>query len=76
MVDFGQVPTLGTWARMYNLPLLLSFFSSPWVYEAILPLHKKSSSQIHIVVNLHFCLGLGPYQNPLVYNVRIKSNFN
>ena len=39
-------------------------------------LHKKSSSQIHIVANLDFCLGLGPSQNPLVRNLRIKSHFN
>ena len=28
-------------------------------------LHKKSSSQINIVANLHFCLGSGRYRSPL-----------
>ena len=39
-------------------------------------LHKKSSSQIHIVANLDIGIGLGPSQNPLVCNLRIKSHFN
>ena len=30
---------------------------------------------MHIVANLHFCLGLGPSQNPLVCKLRIKSHF-
>ena len=32
-------------------------------------LHKKSSSQIRIVANLHFCLGLGPSQNPRLISI-------
>ena len=45
-------------------------------FSSMSTLHKKSSSQIHIVANVHFCLGLGPSQNPHVCNLRIKSHFN
>ena len=48
----------------------------PGLSGPVVALHKNSSSQIHIVAKLHFCLGLGPSQNPHVCNLRIKSHFN
>ena len=73
----------GVWVEQHSL-IPDQYLSTIWLSHHIrlfiilfpLPLHKKSSSQIHITANLHFWLGLGPSQNPHVCNLRIKSHFN